>query len=166
MENPLILTVLLNESAQHKFDILRDLHFPAEINYLKAHLTLFHQLKASDSLNQDLENLCLTHKSFKMDVTAVVSIGNGVAYKIESPELSQLHLQLQKVYHKTLIAQDKQKLWPHITVQNKVGAVKAKALKEVLEKEFEPYTIQAEGVILWEYCNGPWKHIKTFYFSS
>ncbi|WP_208644854.1 2'-5' RNA ligase family protein [Mucilaginibacter kameinonensis] len=40
----LILTLRLDEESQAFFDEMRKRHFPQERNFLKAHLTLFHQL--------------------------------------------------------------------------------------------------------------------------
>ena len=41
---PLIVTALLDEAAQERFDRLRREHFPPERSHLAAHLTLFHHL--------------------------------------------------------------------------------------------------------------------------
>src|SRR6476469_7699644 len=41
---PLIVTLLLDDAAQQRFDALRTAHFPAERNHLAAHVTLFHAL--------------------------------------------------------------------------------------------------------------------------
>ncbi|WP_204248378.1 hypothetical protein [Hymenobacter sp. PAMC 26628] len=41
---PLILTLALDTDSQAYFDELRRQHFPAKINYLAAHVTLFHHL--------------------------------------------------------------------------------------------------------------------------
>ena len=41
---PLILTLALDADSQAHFDALRKQHFPPAINYLAAHLTLFHHL--------------------------------------------------------------------------------------------------------------------------
>jgi len=43
-KQPLILTLKLDEESQAFFDKQRALYFPPERNFLKAHLTLFHQL--------------------------------------------------------------------------------------------------------------------------
>ena len=42
MSAPLIVTLLLEDAAQERFDRLRAAHFPAERNHLAAHVTLFH----------------------------------------------------------------------------------------------------------------------------
>jgi len=42
--DPLILTLNFNNEVQQFFNALRKQHFPPVINYLDAHLTLFHHL--------------------------------------------------------------------------------------------------------------------------
>ncbi|RFZ84572.1 2'-5' RNA ligase family protein [Mucilaginibacter terrenus] len=164
---PLILTLQIDEASQNFFDQLRSRYFPPERNYLAAHLTLFHQLPPDNIAIIDcLSRIAAEQKSFKAEVGAVASIGNGVAYKIESSLLQHLHKLLQKEWSKFLIPQDKQKLWPHITIQNKVAASTAKLLLEELKGQFEPFSITATGFNLWEYLNGPWRFIQTFSFGG
>jgi hypothetical protein len=55
MEKTLIVTLLLNEEADEYFTNLRNQHFPAAINYLRAHLTLFHKLPDEDYVYQTIE---------------------------------------------------------------------------------------------------------------
>lgn len=164
MKNTLILTLVINSDAQEYFTSLRTLHFPAKINYLEAHLTLFHNLPQEQSVYDTLESLSAEQLSFEMEVSSLRSIGNGVAFKIESPDLQKIHASLQNSFKAHLIPQDKQKLWPHITIQNKVPPEQAMELASRLNQTFEPTTILAEGFALWEYLNGPWKLYKTYYF--
>jgi 2'-5' RNA ligase len=95
-----------------------------------------------------------------------VSIGKGVAYKIESPELRHLHKSLQQKWQQDLSPQDRQKLWPHITIQNKVRATDAKDLLDTLKTSFYPFSTTATGLQLWEYLGGPWKLIEEFVFEK
>ena len=44
MSAPLVVTLLLGEEAQGRFDRLRAAHFPSARNHLAAHVTLFHAL--------------------------------------------------------------------------------------------------------------------------
>lgn len=157
MSRTLILTLLINKEAEEYFTNLRKLHFPSKINYLDAHLTLFHNLPQHQPVYETLDLMCAQQQSFLMEVSAVRSIGNGVAFKIESEVLQQIHADLQHSLKEFLIPQDKQKLWPHITIQNKVPAEQAKALATSLSDEFEPFKITAEGFVLWAYLDGPWK---------
>ena len=51
---PLIVTALLDEVAQERFDRLRREHFPPERNQLDAHLTLFHRLPDDPEVDRAL----------------------------------------------------------------------------------------------------------------
>jgi 2'-5' RNA ligase len=164
---PLILTLTLDADSQHFFNTLRQQHFPPERNYLDAHLTLFHHLPANE--HQMIEDITLASQNYtamQLHVNEIKSIGNGVAYKIECDRLLQLHQYLQQQWAKWLIPQDRQKLWPHITIQNKVEANQAKTLKEELEQSFEPFTATGIGLSLYEYLGGPWNFIQKFDFTG
>ena len=158
MNTPLIVTVLLNDEAQVFFDEQRSKYFPAAINFIQAHLTLFHHLPDNDtSVLATLQTLCVQQKAISLPITAVVNTGKGVAYKIESQPLVLLHKKLQKHWHPLLTAQDRQGLWPHITVQNKVSAQAAYETEQALRASFRPFTAVATGLTLWRYLNGPWQ---------
>ncbi len=161
---PLILTVKLDPSSQSYFNELRKTHFPPEKNYLDAHLSLFHQLPANEPLiDQTLEEITQKEK-FDMEVTDIKVIGRGVAFRVESPALITLNKQLQKAWKAYLIPQDLQGLWPHVTIQNKVSPQEARQLADQLKETFEPFSITAQGLILWEYHQGPWQYLKEFSF--
>ena len=162
---PLILTLKLDDAAQLLFNAERNLYFPAERNFLNAHLTLFHQLPAKEhSVLSDIEKVAADTPRLILQVASIVSIGNGTAYKIASSELLTLHRSLQQLWMQWIIPQDKQKLWPHITIQNKVSAEKAKDLQETLKVKFKPFEIYGTGFSLWEYRGGPWRFIKDYNF--
>ena len=163
---PLILTLAMIDSDLNYFNSLRQKHFPAERNFLDAHLTLFHALPNEPTLINTVKELCETRSIFTIQVKAVVSIGNGVAFKMESLELMQLHKTLQNQWQAFLTNQDKQKLWPHITIQNKVPATEANELLATLQKSFMPFSFPAKGLQLWEYLNGPWEFIEAFSFRT
>ena len=165
-EYPLVLTLTLDAEATTFFNELRQQHFPAERNYLEAHLTLFHQLPGSeiDSVVAPLENVSQQYHPIDLQVKEVRLLGRGVGYRLESSLLQQLHRQLQKQWRPFLTKQDQQKLWPHVTVQNKVTPGEAKHLYERLSEEFEPFTAQGTGLHLWEYHGGPWESARVFSF--
>lgn len=163
---PLILTLALDDKSQQFFDELRERYFPPERNYLQAHLTLFHHLPGhqKQSIEAYLSEIASRHEPLSLEVSEVKMIGRGVAYKIESKTLISLHRQLAKAWKEWLTPQDRQKLWPHITVQNKVEPAKARALHEKLAENFEPFTANGTGLKLWEYQSGPWKWFEGFSF--
>jgi 2'-5' RNA ligase len=164
---PLIVTLILDEDSSSFFNALRKAHFPPERNYLQAHLTLFHHLPEGEPfIIRTLEHTAAQHKPFPLAVTSTAFIGNGVAYKLESAKLQQLHASLQSAWKEWLIPQDRQRLWPHVTVQNKVPAANARVLYEELTNTFTPFMAYATGFSVWLYCGGPWKALATYPFTK
>jgi hypothetical protein len=165
LHSPLIVTLAIDKESQAFFDRLRDKYFPPAINFIAAHLTLFHHLPADElSVLKDLNELINQQLVLLLEVTGVVSIGNGVAYKIDCPPLVLLHQRMQQKWKAWLTPQDKQKLWPHITIQNKVAPATAKETLLQLKENFQHFTIRATGFSLWSYEGGPWKFIKELPF--
>lgn len=163
---PLILTLKLEDSAQVRFDELRKKHFPKHCNYMDAHLTLFHHLPSGlASVSQAITSFA-SRPAMDLEVTAVKNIGNGVVYSISSAELQRMHKQMQKNFDRLLISQDRQKLWPHITVQNKVTAYKALLTFNELQKDFQPYQIEATGLSSWLYLGAAWEWIRDDLFQA
>jgi len=165
---PLILTLTLDESSQAYFNELREQYFPSELNHLQAHLTLFHHLPGEEkpALTACLEKVAANYQRLVLKVTEVKMIGRGVTYRLENKTLMQLHRQLVKKWKDWLTPQDRQKLWPHITVQNKVTRAKAQGLHRKLANDFTPFTVYGMGLQLWEYQGGPWKAQQAFSFTQ
>ncbi len=159
-----ILTLKIDDESQEFFNQQRKLHFPPAINYLDAHLTLFHKLPLADYITESLSNL--RQKPFELEVVKPINIGNGVAYSLKSTPLNDLHKHLSDVFNADLIPQDKQGYRPHITIQNKVAAVHASALLAKIQAEFNPFMVSAKGLDLWYYLGGPWEHVSTFVFND
>ncbi|MBW8687021.1 2'-5' RNA ligase family protein [Chitinophaga rhizophila] len=166
MSNILIVTLEMEEVYQRHFNDLRQQYFPAHANYLDAHITLFHHLPADVPEVTATLATAAQRAAFTLKVAGVVHFGNGVAYRLESPELQALHHALQQAFEPWLIRQDKQSLRPHITVQNKVTAFKAQQLHEHLSASFVPFEMQATGLKTWRYLHGPWKAEKVWPFSD
>ena len=164
LQPPLILTVSIDEQSFEYFNALRQQYFPPKLNYLSAHLTLFHALPNDAAIIDTVKITAQTQAAFPLLITTPVSIGRGVAFKIESEELLKLNKQLQQTWQPILTPQDKQKLWPHITVQNKVTPHEATMLLAELKQDFTPFTAVATGLQLWEYLDGPWKLLDAFPF--
>ena len=176
MTEPLIVTLLLDDAAQQRFDRLREQHFPRRplpgarterargggegVFRLAAHVTLFHALPGEhlDAVRADLA-AAADRPAFDVDVTGVRSLGRGVAYSLESPELAALRGGLVQAWQPWLTPQDRQKHAPHVTVQNKVDPAVARALHARLSAEFVPYGVRARGLGLWRYLGGPWEPV-------
>lgn len=164
---PLILTLALDDKNQTFFNEQRQQYFPAERNHLNAHVSLFHQLPPDEpKIIEVIEAVCRQQSAIELQVAEVRNIGSGVAYKIESPALIQLHKHLQNEWQQWLIPQDQHKLWPHITIQNKVELTAAAALRNELAEQFAPFTAYGTGLVLWAYLGGPWKLIQNYDFKG
>ena len=165
MTEPLIVTLLLEEAAQQRFDRVREQHFPAERNFLAAHVTLFHALPGEqlDAVRADLA-ASADRPAFDVAVTGVRFLGRGVAYALASSELAAVRAGLVSSWQPWLTPQDRQKHAPHVTVQNKVAPAAARALHERLLAEFVPYDVRARGLGLWRYLGGPWEAVDEFTF--
>ena len=99
-----------------------------------------------------------------MTVDGLRSLGRGVAYSLASPALLQLRAGLARHWHDHLTPQDRQGWRPHVTVQNKASPEDAAALLAAMRAEFSPFTVRAEGLLLWRYLGGPWELEGRFLF--
>ncbi len=156
----LIITLDMDPEHQAFFNSLREKHFPAHANYLDAHITLFHKLPANEVSIPGTLTKFANRAPLELTVNKVHLMGTCVAYTLGSEELKNLHEQMQKAFEPWLIKQDQQPLRPHITVQNKVTAFKARQLHQQLSETFSPFTLQTT----WKYLNGPWKLLDQYPF--
>lgn len=159
MSAPLILTLMLDEASQAFFDRARAQWFPARLNFIHAHVTLFHHLPGAclDSIRDHLASVCAEQAPAGVCVTGVRSLGRGVAYRLRSAEIEQLRSGLAARWRDDLTAQDRQGWRPHVTVQNKVSPAQAEDLLNRLTQAFVPFTVTATGLAIWRYCGGPWE---------
>ena len=165
---PLILTLALDNTAQTYFDALRREHFPPKINYLSAHLTLFHHLPGTEfeAVDAQLRACCRTLHPLPLRVAGLRSLGRGVAFTLENQDLLDLHRQLQHAFAAHLTPQDRQKLQPHVTIQNKVDPAVARQLLERLLADFAPFGTLGTGLRLWAYHDGPWEPVAEYPFGT
>ena len=166
---PLILTLTLDAASQAFFDEQRRRYFPPKINYLSAHLTLFHALPGAEeaAIAADLAAAAATEPGpLPLRVTGLKFMGRGVMYTLDNPDLPALHRRLQRQWQPWLTAQDGQSLRPHITVQNKVDPAVARALLTELSAGFEDFEALGTGLALWAYRGGPWERRQVFGFGQ
>lgn len=165
---PFILTLAMDPKSFALFDGLRRRHFPPERNVIPAHLTLFHHLPGDreDAISCELEALCERQPPMTLAVTGLRSLGRGVAYTVDAPELEALRRALAKAWQPWLTPQDRQGFRPHVTVQNKVAPAEARDLLSALQATFAPFAVQGEGLHLWRYLGGPWRLVRTVPFAG
>ncbi len=166
MQMTTVLTLALDSDSQARFEVLRQRHYPAALNRIPAHLSLFHQLPEDAETEATLREVAEPTVAFAVQVTGVRSLGRGVAYTVAAPELQRLHAELARRFESDLIPQDRQRFQPHIVVQNKAAPAEAKALLAELQAGFAPQTARATGLLWWEYLGGPWRLLETFAFAT
>jgi 2'-5' RNA ligase len=165
---PIILTVQFDEQADCFFQELRKRHFPPEINFVGAHLTLFHNLPGAeeDAILREVARAATETAPFDVAVAGLMKLGRGVALRLESDELLALRARLAAAFDKWLIKQDRQKFRPHVTIQNKAAPHVAAALFEHLAATLPSFTATAEGIQIWRYQGGPWSALAAIPFQK
>ncbi len=155
---PLILALKLDAESFARLDGLRRAHFPAAINHLSAHLTLFHHLPGErvDEVRHALAAAAAGPPP-ALRFPGVRSLGRGVAAEVASPELARLRAGLAAGFRARLTPQDAQGFRPHVTVQNKADPAAARALKAQLEAGWAPWEGRGEALALHRYLGGPWE---------
>jgi len=156
---PLIVTAALPPDLAHWATALRTAHYPAERNYLSAHVTLFHALPPSceAELRRLLVRLAAECAPPAARLDSVMSLGRGTALRIVSPALLALRDQVADHFHGALSAQDDHRPRLHVTVQNKVTPQLARSLQAELATAFHPRDFAFTGLRLHRYRGGPWE---------
>ncbi|MCW4460077.1 2'-5' RNA ligase family protein [Sphingomonas sp. BT-65] len=167
MNAPIIVTAVLGRSEQAALDALRREHYPPERNVLPAHLTLFHHLPPSveDELKRRLSEATRGVRAPAAKAAGLMSLGRGVAVKIESPGLAAIRRELCEAFAGLLMPQDAGGWRPHVTIQNKVAPSMAKLLMAALTKEFRPREVEIAGLASWWYRGGPWEPLSRHMFA-
>jgi len=165
---PLILTLALDADSFAFFDRLRRAHFPANRNFIDAHLTMFHALPgpALAEIVERLAAVAARTSPLALGVPGVKFMGYGTACEIESAALKSLRAELAGGWAEWLTPQDAQGWRPHVTVQNKVPSGTAKAVFAELRDGFEPFAATGTGLALWHYRGGPWEAAAEVPFSG
>lgn len=165
---PLVLTLKLDASSFEQLDTLRRAHFPAERNFLPAHVTLFHALPGAhiEEIRQILQYLCAHTPVLPLTLPELRFLGNGVAIEVHCPELLHIRQTLLEQWHPWLTAQDRRNFRPHVTIQNKVTSEESRALYNQMLEHWQPLTGRGEGLLLWHYRGGPWESAGEFLFDQ
>lgn len=163
---PLIVTAALDRDTAARFEGERRAHFPATLNRVPAHLTLFHALPPSEAgaVADRLRAVVRGGRALGARCVGLFHLGRGVAYRIDAPELERLRAELADAWAPLLGSQDRAPFRPHVTIQNKVTPAGAKALLTALEARFVPFGFGVIGLDLWWYRGGAWEAAGAFRF--
>tara|TARA_Y100000768_G_scaffold388012_1_gene381476 strand:- start:2555 stop:3037 length:483 start_codon:yes stop_codon:yes gene_type:complete len=160
----LIVTAAMNDELHSSMTELRDKFFPREINYLEAHITLFHQFP--DRCETQLKEWVREQKVMQLELSEPVFLGFGFGVKVESPPLKSFYLALRGNFLNQLSKQDAHKKNLHITLQNKVEARQAKKECSEFSKNWQPMSGEILGLNLYHYLGGPWEKKEEIKFRS
>jgi len=166
MTAPIIITADMGKTDQAWANGLRRAHFPPERNYLDAHITLFRHLPPGHlaEIKTRLSALAAASPPPTAFISDIMPLGNGVAYRVESPELLSMRDELAEAFYGLLTPQDMARPRLHITVQNKVEPVVAQALFAELSGSFLPRALRISGLSAHYYMGGPWQEIARWSF--
>jgi len=168
LRQPCILTLKLDEHSFSFLNGLRGTCFPPERNFIPAHITLFHSLPGEEepTLVETLHSLCNRTEVVVLSFPGARFLGRGVAIEVRGSGLMAVRKRLASLWPHWLSAQDRQGFRPHVTIQNKVPAVRARRLFESLQKTWQPFDGKGEGLLLWRYQGGPWEPVGLFPFQD
>ncbi len=164
--SPVILTLVLDAASHTFFDRTRRCWFPANLNRVPAHVTLFHHLPGERiaELRAQLAALCTDRPQINFRVTGLRFLGRGVAYVLHMPEIAALREVVLQQWSDVVTAQDRQPWRPHVTIQNKVPPREARELHDTLARDFVPFEGTVLGIALWHYRGGPWENAGAAFF--
>ena len=165
---PIIVSALFGASDFAFFDGLRRAHFPPDRNVIAAHLTMFHHL-APDLAAELKQRLVAETRGIappRARIGGLINLGQGVAFRIESPELEDIRARLAEAFGPMLTPQDRAGWRPHVTIQNKVLPAEAKALLATMSATFTPRPIAIAGLASWWYRGGPWEPLSRHMFAA
>jgi len=164
---PIIVTALFGKADAAWFDGLRRRHYPAERNHVPAHLTMFHHLppSAADEIKRRLSEETRGQPAPAAKLGAPFSLGRGVAFRVESPQLQAIRADLAGTFDGVLTPQDQARWRAHVTVQNKAPPAEAKALLDALRADFSPRALVIAGLASWHYLGGPWALLSRHMFA-
>lgn len=165
---PLVLTLGLDAESQDRLEGDRRRYYPAGLNRIPAHISLFHALPGEDkpAIHDLLSGQTAAMRPFTLEVHDLMRLGRGVAYAVRATELCRLHATLRQAWLPALTRQDAQPFRPHVVIQNKVDPAVARALYDRLAAGFRPWTAIAVRLLLWHYEGGPWAPAGDYSFAA
>lgn len=163
---PLIVTAQLPRDLHRWATQLRRTHFPAERNFLEAHVTLFHALPPSleAEARGELARMASANRPVSAAIVGLRSLGRGVAIALRSPAMIALRDELAERFHGMLNMQDRHRPRLHITIQNKVTKAEADALQMRLAPAIQSRDFAFSGLALHAYEGGPWRTLRSWPF--
>jgi 2'-5' RNA ligase len=153
-DDTFVVTLRMDEVSFARLDVLRTRYFPADINSLPAHLTLFYALTDEQVSRLPAAGTGPADRSIPLKFVRPILIGHGVAIEVAGGELSNLHVRLTGVLGHGLTRQDRQTFRPHVTIQNKVTREAAMETFLAVRQSFSAWAGHGIGLDIWRYLDG------------
>jgi hypothetical protein len=157
----LVLTAGFEAGFQSRLEGWRRAHYPAALNRVPAHLSLFRQLppSATAEVKARLARLAGEVGPLPARPRGFALPERGVVLELESAALLALRDALAEDLHGLLGHADRVLPRLSVTLQNKVTPAVARASLAVLAGERLPATVRVERLLLWRHAGGPWEKI-------
>jgi hypothetical protein len=165
MPGPLIVTADFAPPDFAWLEGLRRAHYPAELNRVPVHLTMFQGLPPSAV--EEVKHQLALHSAGpppRATIAGLINLSSGVAFRVVSDDLEAIREAIADHFHGLLCAPDAAGWRPHITIQNKVAPKQAKALLAELERDFRQCPLGISGLSVHRYRNGPWETLARYPF--
>lgn len=174
-----ILTLSTTPSLSDPLTKLRQKYFPPAINYLEAHLTLFHALphEQIDIIITDISKLASETAPMRIATGEPKRLKRGVWISVAETQgandIRTLRDRLRESWHEFLSLQDRQPGWhagkpawtPHWTVMNKMDDPAVKQAFKEITSNLQGAVGNGLGLTMWEYLeNGRWDLKQKFPF--
>jgi len=164
---PFLITLGFDPSTFDRLDGLRRRYFPAERNQVPAHLSMFHQLPATewDAIDEELARVTRDHPPISVQFIGPKPTEHGVMLAVQAPGLATIRGELAKTFSRHLTAQDRQPYHPHVMIMNKADRVEAERALLEIQSSWNPWSGMGDRLILWRYLGGPWDEAASYPFS-
>lgn len=170
-EDKYVLTLHTDRKHHECMTALRNQYFPSHLNKLDAHIALFRALPGSHlpKIETDILTVAARENDFEIKASKPFMMGHGVGISADVSGAHRIYGDLKKEWKSWLSEQD-MSFHPHYTIQNKVEKdVARRALQEIDSAASDPkftHTGNVDGLTLWRYDKGYWRHRRDFMFGE
>ena len=171
-ESTYVLTLRTDPDFHKRINNLRKLYFPAHLNKIGAHITLFHALPGSqlDTITSDLLAFTPLRTPFPIRTLEPMKMAYGVALNAKNRDADGIFSALKETWGPMggdFLSKQDQHFKAHYTIQNKATKEVALATWEEVKDGFRGDEGTAIGLTLYQYLKGGhWKFQRHFDFAK